>query len=686
VTEELLREVMPSADHFSDRSGEPPVYRGYGVDPASGEEMLLGYAFLTSDIPPEAVGYLAPIQVLVGMDLDGRLTGVRVIWHREPLTHSRRDFMEDPRYLGQFGEKHVADPFRLQTDLRGISGATVSVEAMSRGIRNAARRVASNYLVPRGTQAAAADVPLTEEILTGSSWFDLLSSGSIKRLQGEVDGMARIEIFFRHLQDQREAEHLLGPRAFSAATRGLESRAGEGHLMFLGLDGTNPAWFRPELFFVTQGRDTVRVSPDHISLQTDLRGGMLADQLRSAGLWLMDGRIDPDRSSTVGFGGELGLSLTTLEYPGRRGASVAAVPPEAPTGAEVDAAGPESVASGAPEEFGQRPSGEAEVPPASSPAVAAAESEGVPDTAGELPALPETVSYDLLELSESDPMLFLEFSHEEEASQFARTLARTSWSRVGGLLFLLALTLVAFFSKSTPLRWATLAVTFFFLGFVDRGFLSVSHISSAIVVGPGLFVSDLSLLILGLFTLATTLLWGRVFCGYLCPFGVLQDFIERVVPRRFQRRMPAPIHDRAILVKYGLLLVVLTPALLEVFLPRLLTSNVSLYHYVEPFGTVFFLSSNLLLWGIALAFLAGVVIVPRFYCRYVCPLGAALAVVSRVSPFKIRRVEQCTLCKVCEGSCPTEAIRGAEVDFPECVRCSGWRRRDANSGPSYPCR
>jgi NosR/NirI family nitrous oxide reductase transcriptional regulator len=63
-------------------------------------------------------------------------------------------------------------------------------------------------------------------------------------------------------------------------------------------------------------------------------------------------------------------------------------------------------------------------------------------------------------------------------------------------------------------------------------------------------------------------------------------------------------------------------------------------------------------------------VVPRFYCRYACPLGAALGVASLVSIFRIRRVEQCVPCKVCEIACPTGAIRGAEIDFKECVRCN----------------
>ena len=273
------------------------------------------------------------------------------------------------------------------------------------------------------------------------------------------------------------------------------------------------------------------------------------------------------------------------------------------------------------------------------------------------------------ETEEASPALDFSATVVEE-SRFRRTLARASWSRVGGLLLLLLVTALAFFTKRTGLRWLTLAGTVLFLGFADKGFLSVSHLSSGIVVGPALFLSDLSLLLLALFTAVTTLLWGRVFCGYLCPFGALQDVLDRWVPDRFQRRIPWGTHDRAIWLKYAFLAVVLAPAVAEATGAPMPGRDVSLYAYVEPFGTVFFPSTSVLLWTIALAFLAASTVVPRFYCRYVCPLGAALAVVSRISPFRIERVEQCTVCEVCEQDCPTGAIRREEVDFPECVRCS----------------
>ena len=140
---ELFAEVIPGADLFGPKQGDPPVYEAFSVDPSTGTQSLVGYVFLTSDLPPEVFGYSAPITVLVGIDLEGTLTGIELIAYRESLRASRGDFLNRGSYLRQFGGKHVADAFRVRRDIDGISGATITVDAMSRGIRNAARRVAA---------------------------------------------------------------------------------------------------------------------------------------------------------------------------------------------------------------------------------------------------------------------------------------------------------------------------------------------------------------------------------------------------------------------------------------------------------------------------------------------------------------------------------------------------------------
>ena len=88
----LLKAVVPGADSFSEKSGEPPVYRAYRTDPDSGEQTLIGYAFVTPDVPPEPNGYSGPIDTLIGMDLEGKIVGLRVIYYRESHRYTIGDF------------------------------------------------------------------------------------------------------------------------------------------------------------------------------------------------------------------------------------------------------------------------------------------------------------------------------------------------------------------------------------------------------------------------------------------------------------------------------------------------------------------------------------------------------------------------------------------------------------------
>ena len=91
VSERRLKEVLPRADRFTLVDGEIPVVVGFRFGGETGER-LVGYVFVTSDVPPEPFGYSGPVQALVGMDLEGSLTGVRVMDYWESIQESMGDF------------------------------------------------------------------------------------------------------------------------------------------------------------------------------------------------------------------------------------------------------------------------------------------------------------------------------------------------------------------------------------------------------------------------------------------------------------------------------------------------------------------------------------------------------------------------------------------------------------------
>jgi transcriptional regulator of nitric oxide reductase len=140
----LLKQVVPGADSFSDKEGEPPVYRAYRTE-SSGESTLIGYAFVTPDVPPEPVGYNGPIDTLVGIDLQGNITGVEVVYYKESLRYTIGDFFSWG-FAEQFVGKTAADRFQVDRDLDGIARATISAKAMARGVRQALRAVKQAYV------------------------------------------------------------------------------------------------------------------------------------------------------------------------------------------------------------------------------------------------------------------------------------------------------------------------------------------------------------------------------------------------------------------------------------------------------------------------------------------------------------------------------------------------------------
>jgi Na+-translocating ferredoxin:NAD+ oxidoreductase RnfG subunit len=630
---EPLRRVLP-AERYTDRQGDPPVFRAYRTDTATGQEVLAGYAFVTSDFQPEEMGFDGPVDVLVGMDLQGVLTGVLVLGYHESLRNSRGDFLSTPGFQQQFTGKTVADAFQVKRDVDGITGATLTVGAMSRGIRNAVRRVALSVGVGTGA-AAAAEPPLdpvsiSTDQLARLSWTEMLLRGLVQQIQVLDNGRTGANVSLFYLRDDDVAERVIGPRFLGEARARAGERAAGRHWLVAGVEGPLGGGINLARLALVQGTDTVRVSDADVLLFGPPREGKLDGQVAMTRVLLVDPVVDMERPFTFVLDLRPGLGVFRAEYPGRR-----AVAEASPAGrnAEPLTAAVDSAADGS---------------PAAAPAAAEAPA---PSAAAAAPTTPPA----------SNAPLDLVFP-EEQQTLLERAVAGTSWARVAALAALLAMAAVAFGGKRRRLRQVTLAASLIHLGVVDRGFLSVSHITSGIRVGPQVYVSDFALLLLVVFTVVTTLFWGRVFCGYLCPFGVLQDLIERVTPRRFKRELPLRVHRGLALGKFGALVVVLTPALLG--------SGLSLYQYLEPFGTVFFASRSLLLWGIVLSLLAASAVIPRFYCRYVCPLGAALALGSLLAPFRIRRVEQCGVCKVCEQRCPTRAIERERIDFKECVRCN----------------
>ena len=140
-----LEQLFPEATAFSPKTGTPPHFKAYVDAPGAGQQTLTGYAFWTTELEPLERGYDGPIQVLVGVNLNGVLTGIIVVAHNEPYGHFSVD---TPEFSAQFTRKNIRDRFRVGADVDAVSSATMTVTSTTRAVRNGARRIARQFLVP----------------------------------------------------------------------------------------------------------------------------------------------------------------------------------------------------------------------------------------------------------------------------------------------------------------------------------------------------------------------------------------------------------------------------------------------------------------------------------------------------------------------------------------------------------
>ena len=136
-----LKQLFPSATAFSPKAGDPPHYTALGG--GRGGQTPIGYAFFTTEIVPLERGYGGPIVMLVGIDLNGKITGVQVVEHHEPYG----DFsIERPEFAAQMKGKDVRDPFKLGEDIDAVSRATITMSSAARAIRASVRKAARTLL------------------------------------------------------------------------------------------------------------------------------------------------------------------------------------------------------------------------------------------------------------------------------------------------------------------------------------------------------------------------------------------------------------------------------------------------------------------------------------------------------------------------------------------------------------
>ena len=275
----------------------------------------------------------------------------------------------------------------------------------------------------------------------------------------------------------------------------------------------------------------------------------------------------------------------------------------------------------------------------------------------------------------------------EEAAPTLLEHAREQALDIGMFLAFATLVMVSFLRKSVALKYVALIAAVIYMGRYKAYMLSVVNVfgvlggaTSAVSIGmPGgepataagiggalasslpPFAFSLAWYAFAAFAVVTTIIWGRVYCGRVCAFGALTQLIDAVVPKRFQIEIPAKLEARASYIKYGILF----GAIALYFI----TKEITFYRYIEPFW-LFTLDATPVLWVMVGVLLVASIFVRNLYCRFLCPLGAALGLISKATTLlPIKRWSECSQCALCEKTCEWGAIRKRQILKTECVRC-----------------
>jgi NosR/NirI family transcriptional regulator, nitrous oxide reductase regulator len=259
--------------------------------------------------------------------------------------------------------------------------------------------------------------------------------------------------------------------------------------------------------------------------------------------------------------------------------------------------------------------------------------------------------------------------------------SRTNVVIEAGLLALLTL-ILAFQTKLAQSRRAHRIIRNSFLlfvlvweGWIAGGQLSILHVINYMEApfrhfGFGFYLAEPLIVMIGIYTAISLVLLGRgVFCGWLCPFGALQELLAQ-----FSRFVGLPQWNPPESVQRYLWLGKYVSATLVLGLAALSIGMGSRVAEVEPFNTAI-TSHFTRAWPYvcyACALLMIGLFTERAYCRFLCPLGGVLALADRLHLVDLlkRRPECGSPCHLCENSCPVRAISGTgKIKTAECFQC-----------------
>jgi len=217
-------------------------------------------------------------------------------------------------------------------------------------------------------------------------------------------------------------------------------------------------------------------------------------------------------------------------------------------------------------------------------------------------------------------------------------------------LIIASLLIFLFFRNKRWYRKLLMVSSVIIIGFIFGGFLCPVTAVQNVIIKFGTAYT-----ILFSIPLISTLLFGRIYCSSVCPYGALSELLHI---RKFAIRVPKKLDKILKYVKYGILIFLV----LRIFLTGELIGD-------TPFKALFTFGGETLNWIMTGVFLFLSLFIYRPFCRYFCPYGALMALISKISLFRLKKDEKCVSCRICEKTCQMDAMDEQAKANSECILC-----------------
>lgn len=633
--EPFIAETFPGSDPLTEKNTELP----YWTITKAGE--VIGYAFETNDIAKIPAYSGEPINTLVMMDAQGTFLAAKVLEHHEPilLVGLPEQLLFD--FADQYQGLTIHDRVKVggkasdgKVNIDAVSGATVTVMVVNVAVMKAAKKVARHIgLIAQSNELNLPPSTVKQDYFEKSDWQTLTGDGSIRKLylnRGHVDeafvgteaahideavadekSEDFIELYYAQLDIPTIGKNLIGDSEYQWLMQTLKPNEHAVIMLANGYSFKGSGYVRGGIFDRIQVHQNENAISFRDTEQYRVNDIFIdgAPSLKEMSIFIVSEHHEFDPGSDW----ELELLVRRQTGP-------------------IDGVFTSFKAGYAlPDRFIDRP-----VPPIAEPELALWE------------------------------QVWLE-----------RKVAITIL-----IISLVVLTLVLFFQDILvryprffqAFRAAFLAYVVIFIGWIEFGQLSIVNVFTFLQTLMGnfkwdLFLLDPMLFILWGFVAMSIMLWGRgVFCGWLCPFGAIQELVNEAARKLKvkQYELPFAVHERLWAIKYIILLALFGLSLDSMALAEQFAE-------VEPFKTTYLLHFNRE-WPFVIYALFLIVIsifTRKVYCRYICPLGAALAIPSGVRLFDwLKRRNECGPCSTCATECEIQAIHpDGTINLRECHHC-----------------